>query len=92
MYYLTRQTAFEASHSYRIPELSDEENYRLFGQTANPNGHGHNYVVEVTIKGTVSAEHGMVINIADLDRLLKDQVLAYYDHKHINYQHPAFAG
>jgi len=91
MYYLTRQAAFEASHSYRIPELSDEENHRLFGPTANPNGHGHNYLVEVTIKGKLAPEHGMVINLSILDLLLKEQVLAYYDHKHINRQHPIFA-
>jgi 6-pyruvoyltetrahydropterin/6-carboxytetrahydropterin synthase len=91
MYYLTRQVAFEASHYYRIPELSDEENYALFGPTANPNSHGHNYVLEVTIKGEVSPEDGMVINVTDLDELLKNQVVAYYDHKLINIQHPVFA-
>ncbi len=91
MHYLTRQIAFEASHYYRIPELSDAENYALFGATANPNSHGHNYVLEVTIKGKVNPENGMVINIADLDGLLKEQVIAYYDHKHINLQHPIFA-
>ena len=91
MHYLTRQVAFEASHYYRIPELSDAENYAVFGATANPSSHGHNYVLEATIKGTVNPEDGMVINITDLDKLLKDQVIAYYDHKHINIQHPAFA-
>ncbi|MBI1926404.1 6-carboxytetrahydropterin synthase, partial [Candidatus Poribacteria bacterium] len=91
MHYLTRQIAFEASHYYRIPELRDAENYALFGATANPNSHGHNYVLEVTIKGRVNPENGMVINIADLDGLLKEQVIAYYDHKHINLQHPIFA-
>ena len=91
MHYLTRQIAFEASHYYRIPELSDAENYALFGATANPNSHGHNYVLEVTIKGRINPENGMVINIADLDGLLKEQVMGYYDHKHINLQHPIFA-
>ena len=91
MHYLTRQVAFEASHYYRIPELSDAENYAVFGATANPSSHGHNYVLEATIKGTVNPEDGMVINITDLDKLLKDQVIAYYDHKHINIQPPAFA-
>lgn len=90
MHYLTRQIAFEASHYYRIPELSDTENYALFGATANPNSHGHNYVLEATVKGQISSEHGMVINITDLDKLLKEEVVAYYDHKHINLQHPDF--
>ncbi len=91
MYYLTRQIAFEASHHYRIPELSDAENYTLFGPAANPNGHGHNYVLEVTIKGEVQFQDGMVINIVELERILRDGVIARYDHKHINLQHPVFA-
>ena len=91
MHYLTRQATFEASHFYCIPGVSHEENYRIFGSSANPNGHGHNYVVEVTIRGTVSEEHGMVINIAELDRLLKDQVLVCYDHKNLNRQHLIFS-
>jgi 6-pyruvoyltetrahydropterin/6-carboxytetrahydropterin synthase len=89
MHYLTRQVAFEASHALRIPELSDKENYELFGPAAND--HGHNYVVEVTIKGMVSDNDGMVINLAHLDQLLRDQVLTHYDHKYINLQHPVFA-
>ena len=92
MFYLTRQTAFEASHYNRIPELSDAENFELFGAAANPNSHGHNYVLEVMAKGDVDADDGMVINLATLDTLLKTEVLANYDHKHLNRQHPVFAG
>lgn len=91
MYYLTRQTAFEASHYNRIPELSDAENFNLFGAAANPNSHGHNYVLEVMVKGKVDADDGMVINLVTLDALLKSEVLANYDHKHLNSQHPVFA-
>ena len=90
MHYLTRQVAFEASHCCRIPELSDAENYALFGLAASPNSHGHNYVLEATVKGTLNPENGMVINITDLDQVLKEEVVAYYDHKHINIQHPTF--
>jgi len=91
MYYLTRQTAFEASHYNRIPELSDAENYELFGAAANPNSHGHNYLLEVMVKGDVDADDGMVINLTDLDALLKSEVNANYDHKHLNRQHPVFS-
>lgn len=91
MHYLTRQIAFEASHYYRIPDHSDEENYAVFGLPANPNSHGHNYVLEATVKGKVSPDNGMVINITNLDKLLQDQIVAYYDHKHLNMQHPVFA-
>ena len=90
MYYLTRQTAFEASHYNRIPELSDAENFELFGAAANPNSHGHNYVLEVMVKGNVDVDDGMVINLTTLDALLKREVLANYDHKHLNRQHPIF--
>ena len=91
MYYLTRQTAFEASHYNRIPELSDAENFALFGAAANSSSHGHNYVLEVMVKGDVDADDGMVINLVTLDALLKAEVLAHYDHKHLNCQHPVFA-
>ena len=91
MYYLTRQIAFEASHHYCIPKLSDAENYALFGPAANSNGHGHNYVLEVTIKGEIQFQNGMVINIVELERVLRDRVISRYDHKHINLQHPTFA-
>lgn len=91
MYYLTRQTAFEASHYNRIPELSDAENIELFGAAANPNSHGHNYVLEVMVKGHVDVDDGMVINLTTLDALLKTEVHANYDHKHLNRQHPVFS-
>ncbi|MYF98158.1 6-pyruvoyl tetrahydropterin synthase [Candidatus Poribacteria bacterium] len=91
MYYLTRQTAFEASHYNRIPELSDADNFELFGAAANPNSHGHNYVLEVMVKGDVDANDGMVINLTDLDALLKSEVNVNYDHKHLNSQHPVFS-
>ena len=91
MYYLTRQTAFEASHYNRILGLSDAENFKLFGAAANPNSHGHNYVLEVMVKGCVDVDDGMVINLVTLDAVLKTEVLANYDHKHLNRQHPVFA-
>ena len=91
MFYLTRQIAFEASHYNRIPELSDAENFALFGAAANPNSHGHNYVLEVMVKGDLDVDDGMVINLTTLDALLKTEVIANYDHKHLNKQHPVFA-
>ena len=91
MHHLTRQVAFEASHYCQIPKLSGAENFALFGAAANPNGHGHNYVLEATVKGVVDPEHGMVVNIANLDTLLKERVIQDYDHKLINRQHPVFA-
>lgn len=91
MHYLTRQTAFEASHYQRVPEWSDAENFQVFGAAANPNSHGHNYVLDVMVKGAIAADDGMVINLTTLDALLKEEVIAHYDHKHLNRQHPVFA-
>ena len=91
MHFLTRYIAFEASHFYRIPELNDQENYQLFGHKANPNGHGHNYALYLTVKGSVDPVNGMVLNIKKLDDTIRGYVDQHYDHKQINLQHPVFA-
>lgn len=87
--YLSRRAAFEAAHSYWLPGLSPEENRGLFGAAANPNGHGHNYVCEATVAGRVEPRTGVVLNIVELDRKLKETV-RQLDHKFINREHPHF--
>ena len=89
MHYLTRLVEFEASHRYWNPEFTPEQNHRTFGKCVSPYGHGHNYVLRVTLAGQVAAHTGMVINITELDRILKE-VSAEFDHKFINLDHPAF--
>lgn len=89
MYDLMRLVEFEASHRYWQPEVSAEENWRIFGKCVSPHGHGHNYVLRVTLSGQVDPRTGMVINIKELDRILKE-VAAEFDHKFINLDHPAF--
>jgi 6-pyruvoyltetrahydropterin/6-carboxytetrahydropterin synthase len=89
MYYLTRLAEFEASHRYWNPALSDAENLRIFGKCTGSYGHGHNYLLRVTLSGKVDARTGMVINIAELNRILKE-VISEFDHKFINLDHPAF--
>ena len=89
MHYLTRLVEFEASHRYWNPEFTPEQNQRTFGKCVSPYGHGHNYVLRVTLAGQVSPRTGMVINITELDRILKE-VSAEFDHKFINLDHPAF--
>ena len=89
MHYLTRLVEFEAAHRYWNPAFSDEENCRIFGKCVSPYGHGHNYVLRVTLSGQVDPRTGMVINIKELDRILKD-VSGEFDHKFINLDHPAF--
>ena len=89
MYYLTRLVEFEASHRYWNPAFSDEENRRTFGKCVSPYGHGHNYVLRVTLGGQVEPDTGMVMNIKELDRILKE-VSGEFDHTFINLDHPAF--
>ena len=89
MHYLTRLVEFEASHRYWNPEFTPKQNHRTFGKCVSPYGHGHNYVLRVTLAGQVAAHTGMVINITELDRILKE-VSAEFDHKFINLDHPAF--
>ena len=89
MLYLTRKAEFAASHYYHNPELSPEENRRLFGKCNNPNGHGHNYVLEVTVSGQVDRK-GMVCDLVDLDECVKREVVARFDLENLNMR-PEFA-
>jgi 6-pyruvoyltetrahydropterin/6-carboxytetrahydropterin synthase len=85
---ITRREEFSASHRLHNPALSDEENRRLYGICNNPNGHGHNYEVEVTVRGAVPDRTGMVMNLTDLMRILRERVLPRVDHKHLNLDVP----
>jgi 6-pyruvoyltetrahydropterin/6-carboxytetrahydropterin synthase len=85
MVYLTRRTSFSASHRLWSEQLSEEENLVLYDKCANPNGHGHNYVLEVTVKGTPNPRTGMVLNLTELKQAMNEQVIQWVDHKHLNY-------
>ena len=87
---LGRRYRFAASHRLHSPHLSNEENLRLFGKCNNPYGHGHNYVLEVSLSGDVDTASGMIANLADLDAFVERQVLAEFDHKSLNEDIPAF--
>jgi 6-pyruvoyltetrahydropterin/6-carboxytetrahydropterin synthase len=89
---ITRREEFSASHRLHNPALSDEENRRLYGICNNPNGHGHNYEVEVTVRGEVPARTGMVMNLTDLMRVLRERVLPQVDHRHLNHDVPFLEG
>lgn len=80
---LTRTFEFSASHRYYRPEWSEEENLRVFGACAHPNGHGHNYLLEVTVRGPIDPVTGMVINLVDLKAVVEG-VLEEFDHRHLN--------
>jgi 6-pyruvoyltetrahydropterin/6-carboxytetrahydropterin synthase len=83
---LTRRYRFAASHRLHSPRFSEEENRRLYGKCSNPHGHGHNYVVEVTITGPVDRATGMVVNLGDLDPFVEREVVEAFDHKYLNEQ------
>ena len=84
MVYLTRRERFCAAHRMFRPDWSDEKNKEVFGKCSNPNWHGHNYVMWVTIKGEPSGEHGFVININLLKQIILENVINKIDHKNIN--------
>lgn len=84
MFYITRKFHFSASHRVANPELSDEENTRLFGKCSNPNGHGHNYYLEVTVAGDVQKELGFVMDLRKLNDIVEENVVSKVDHKNLN--------
>ena len=81
---ITRRYRFAASHRLHSPEFSEEENRRLYGKCDSPYGHGHNYVLEVTLTGPVDAETGMVVNLGELDPFVERNVVEAFDHKYLN--------
>jgi 6-pyruvoyltetrahydropterin/6-carboxytetrahydropterin synthase len=87
---ITRKVEFSASHVCRLPQLSEQENRELFGLAANPNGHGHNYVLEVSLEGEPDAVTGMVMDLKELKEILMRQVVEPYDHRFLNYEVPPF--
>ena len=87
---ITRKVEFSASHVCRNPGLSEQENQRLFGPAANPHGHGHNYVVEVSLAGEPDPVTGMVLDLKELKEILTRHVVEPYDHRFLNYEVPPF--
>ena len=88
--YLTRRYRFAAAHRLHTTALSEVENRRVFGKCNNPNGHGHNYTLEVTVRGEIVPETGMVTDLDRLDRTVEERVLQRFDHQHLNFDE-AFA-
>ena len=90
MVYLTRRYRFAAAHRLHSPALSPEENARVYGKCNNPYGHGHNYILEVTVAGEVDLATGMVYDLATLDRMVEQDVIERFDHLHLNMDVDAF--
>jgi 6-pyruvoyltetrahydropterin/6-carboxytetrahydropterin synthase len=89
---VTRKVEFCASHYYWNAAWSEEQNRRVFGKCANRHGHGHNYVLEVTVEGEPDAQTGMVLDLKELKDLLQSEVVERMDHRHLNHEVPELAG
>ena len=81
---LTQSFEFSASHRLHSESLSEEQNQVVFGKCANPNGHGHNYVLEVTICGTPDEPSGTLTDLPRFERIVKERVIDRFDHKYLN--------
>lgn len=88
--YLTVGTHFSAAHRLALPDLSFEENSKIYGKCARPNGHGHNYHMEVTVKGEVDARTGMLVDLVKLNQLIEEVVIEPLDHTFLNKDIPHF--
>ncbi|NLV19942.1 MAG: 6-carboxytetrahydropterin synthase [Bacteroidetes bacterium] len=84
MIYLTRRERFSAAHRMYRHEWTDEQNLEIFGKCSNPNWHGHNYELFITVKGEISEDHGCVINMDILKEIIHKNVINKLDHKNMN--------
>jgi len=84
MIFITRRERFNAAHRLFSPTWSDEENYQVFGKCANPNFHGHNYELFVTVKGNIHKSTGYCVNLSELSSLLNEKIIKKLDHKNLN--------
>src|SRR5688500_2009528 len=85
MIYVTRKAHFSASHRLFNPGFTDERNEEVFDKCNNPRGHGHNYELEVTVRGVAARDTGYVIDLKELARIMDEYVVDRVDHKHLNY-------
>lgn len=90
MVLLTQQFEFSAAHRLHSPALSDEQNRATFGKCNNPSGHGHNYLVDVTVAGAPDAQTGAVLPLPRFEQVVKERVIDVLDHKHLNLDTPHF--
>lgn len=90
MLYLSRRVDFSATHVYRVSKWSEEKNRLVFGPCSNPNGHGHDYKLEVMVKGTLNEKSGIVVNTTDIKQIVNSFVEAELDGKFLDREHPHF--
>lgn len=88
MVYITRRERFSAAHKLAHPDWSEEKNEETFGKCSNPNWHGHNYVLWVTVKGEPEPKTGFVVDLSTLGDIIKEKVIRHVDHKNLNVDVP----
>lgn len=89
---VTRKAHFNASHRLHNPEKSDDWNKRVFGKCNNPNWHGHNYIIKVTVAGNPDSETGYVIDLGILKSIIRKKIIDPCDHKNLNLEVPFLDG
>ncbi len=82
--YVTRTVEFNAAHQLYNPLFSEEENRKIYGKCSNPNGHGHNYELEITVSGIVDPSTGFLLDMKELKEILEKEIMNRFDHKHLN--------
>jgi len=87
---VTRRVHFNAAHRLSCNDLSDEENERIFGPCSNPNYHGHNYELDVSVEGEIDPVTGYVADLSDVKRVVEQLVVSHLDHKNLNLDVPEF--
>ena len=92
MVHITRRERFSAAHMLSRPEWSEEKNLEVFGKCSNPNWHGHNYELFVTVKGELNPETGFVVNLSKLGKIVQEKVIKWVDHKNLNIDVPFMKG
>ena len=88
--FITRKAEFSASHVCRVKSLTDQENFELYGEESHSAGHGHNYILEVTLEGDPDPVTGMVMDLKDLKDILEQEILQPMDHRFLNFEVPPF--
>jgi len=92
MIFITRREHFNAAHRLFRPEYSDDQNLQVFGKCSNPNWHGHNYTLFVTVSGEVDPSTGFLVNLKDLSAIIEQRVIEKLDHRNINLEVDFMAG
>lgn len=81
---ITKRMTFCAGHRLYNPQLSDEKNLEIYGPCSHPGGHGHNYILEVTVSGAIDPKTGMIINLRSMKEIISREIIAKVDHKNLN--------